>query len=162
MRYGFIKWYIICIVYHLIFAAHCHNNSASEEDTEVFEESELPDFTPFMARFRSYKKDLSDVNKMTLMTEGMESLRDSVFMADLIEKMFDYEQDTGLVESEIFDQPDRMEVVFNYINLTFQLLPATSDEAYTKRAEYLHTLLQYYDKKLSLSMSHSKKIKDVF
>ena len=74
------------------------------------------------------------------MTEGMESLRDSVFMADLIEKMFDYERDIGLVESEIFDRADRMEVVFNYINLTFQLLPATSDEAYTKHAKYLHTL----------------------
>ena len=147
MRYGFIKWYIICIVYHLIFAAHCHNNSASEEDTEVFEESELPDFTPFMARFRSYKKDLSDINKMTLLTEGMESLRGSDFMADLIEKMFDYERDIGLVESEIFDRPDRMEVVFNDIDHSFQFLPATSDEAYTKHAKYLHSLLRYYDKK---------------
>ena len=109
----------------------------------MFEESELPDFIPFMARFRSYKKDLSEViiNKKTLMTEAMESLRESNFMADLIEKMFDYERDIGLVESEIFDRPDRMEVVFNYINLTFQLLPATSDEAYTKHAKYLHTLL---------------------
>ena len=88
----------------------------------MFEESELPDFTPFMARFRSYKKDLSDVNKMTLMTEGMESLRDSVFMADLIEKMFDYERDIGLVESEIFDRPDRMEVVFNYMDFTFPII----------------------------------------
>ena len=55
-----------------------------------------------------------------------------------------------------------MEVVFNYIDLTFQLLPATSDEAYTKHATYLHTLLRYYDKKSSFSMSHSEKIKDVF
>ena len=47
----------------------------SEEDKEVFEEGELPDFTPFMARFRSYKKDLSEVNKMTLMNEGMESFK---------------------------------------------------------------------------------------
>ena len=55
-----------------------------------------------------------------------------------------------------------MEVVFNYIDLTFQLLPTTSDEAYTKHAKYLHSLLRYYDKKSSLKMSHSGKIIDVF
>ena len=66
------------------------------------------------------------------------------------------------MESEIFDQPDGMDVVFNYIDLSFQLLPATSDEAYKKHAKYLHTLLRYYDKKASLNMSHSEKIIDVF
>ena len=45
------------------------------------------------------------------MSTGMESLRDSVYMKGLIERLFDFERDIALVESEIFDQPDRMDVV---------------------------------------------------
>ena len=94
------------------------------------------------------------------MSTGMESLRDSVYMKGLIERLFDFERDIALVESEIFDQPDRMDVVFIDIDLSFQLLPATSDEAYTKQAKYLHTLLRYFDTKASLNMSHSEKIEN--
>ena len=120
----------------------------SAEETEVFDECEFPDFTPFVARVCTYKRDLSDTNKNALMSTGMESLRGSVYTKGLIERLFDFERDITLVESEIFDRPDRMEVVFKYIDLTFQLLPTPSDEAYTKHAKYLHTLLQYSNKKI--------------
>ena len=83
----------------------------------MVEERHLVDFTPFVARFRTYKRDLSDANKIALMSTGMESLRDSVHMKGLIERSFDFERDIALVKSEIFDQPDRMDVVFNYIDL---------------------------------------------
>ena len=96
------------------------------------------------------------------MTSGIESLRDNVYIQGLIERMFDYDQEITQVESEIFNRPDRMDVVFNYIDLSFQLLPASSDEAYTKHAKYPHILLKYYDVKSSLNMSHSSKIIDVF
>ena len=96
------------------------------------------------------------------MTSGIESLRDNVYIQGLIERMFDYDQEITQVESEIFNRPDQMDVVFNYIDLSFQLLPASSDEAYTKHAKYLHILLKYYDVKSSLNMSHSSKIIDVF
>ena len=92
---------------HSLLAARCQNNSASEEETEVLEEA----------------------NKVALMTNVMESLRDSVYMKGLIERMFDYKRDLALVESEIFGQPDRMDVGFNYIDLTFQLFPILSDKA---------------------------------
>ena len=62
-----------CISFASYLLLVVRKKNASEEDTEVFEESELPDFTPFVARFRSYKKDVSEVNKRTLMNEGMES-----------------------------------------------------------------------------------------
>ena len=103
----------------------------------MVEEGHLVDFTPFVARFRTYKRDLSDTNKFVLMSTGMESLRDSVYMKGLIERLFDFERDIALVESEIFDQPERMDVVFNYIDLSFQLLPATSDEASAHTPEIL-------------------------
>ena len=66
--------------------------------------------------------------------------------------MFDYERDLALVETEIFAQSNRMEVVFNYIDLSFQLFPTSSDEAYRTHAKYLHSLRKYYDKKASLNL----------
>ena len=134
---------------HVIFllAARCQNNSVSEEETEVPEECEFPDFTPFLARF---------------MSDGMESLRDNALMKGLIERMFDYEQDLALVETEISGQPNRMELVFNYIDLSFQLFPTSSDEAYRTHAKFLHSLRRYYDKKASLNPDHNETIRDVF
>ena len=100
------NFYITC---HFLIAARCQNNSVSEEETEVPEECEFPDFTPFLARFRTYKRDLSETNKIVLMSDGMESLRDNALMKG--------ERDLARVETEIFGQPDRMELVFNYIDL---------------------------------------------
>ena len=88
----------------LLLAARCQNNSASEEESEVLEECEFPDFTPFVARFCTYKSDLSETDKVALMSDGIESLRDNTFMKGLIERMFDYERDLALVETEIFAQ----------------------------------------------------------
>ena len=90
------KFYIIC---HLLLAARCQNNSASVEETEVLDECEFPDFTPFVARFRTYKRDLLEANKVALMSNGMQILRDNVYMKGLIEGMFDYERDVALVET---------------------------------------------------------------
>ena len=108
------NFFIIC---HSLLAAPCQNNSASDEDTEVLEECEFSDFTPFVARFCTCKRNLSETNEVDLMTNGMESLRDNAYMKalGLIERLFDYERDLALVESEIFGIPDRMELVFNYI-----------------------------------------------
>ena len=92
-------------------------------------------------------------NKVDMMTNGMESWRDNAYMKGLIERLFDYERDVALVESEIFSQPDRMDVVFNYIDVSSQL---SSDEAYRKHAKYLHSLWRYDDKKASLNPDHSE------
>ena len=55
-----------------------------------------------------------------------------------------------------------MDVVFNYIDHSFQLFPTSSDEAYRTRAKYLHSIRRYYDKKASLNPNHREKIIDVF
>ena len=53
-------------------------------------------------------------------------------------------------------------MVFNYIDLSFQLFPTSSDEAYITHAKYLQSLRRYCDKKASLNPDHSEKIIDVF
>ena len=62
--------YYFYIIFHFLLATCCQNNSASEEETEVVDKCEFPDFTPFVARFRSYKRDLSEANKVILMPKG--------------------------------------------------------------------------------------------
>ena len=101
--------------------AHCQNDSVSEETTELLEECEFPDFTRFVARFRTYKMDLSDTAKTALMSDGMES-RGNTFMKGLNERMFDYERDVAIVETKIFSYPNRMELVCNYIDF-FPIIP---------------------------------------
>ena len=71
------------------------------------------DFIPFMAKFFTDKRDLLDINKMVLMSNGMEKLRDNVLMEGLILRMFDYEKDRAMLETEIFNKPDRMELLLN-------------------------------------------------
>ena len=75
MMYNIFVLYVI-----LLFAARCQNNSASDVETGVLEEMEFPDFSPFMARFRKYKKDLSDTAKVAFMSDRMESLRNYELM----------------------------------------------------------------------------------
>ena len=124
----------------MLFAARCKNNSASDVDTGMIEELNFPDFSAFMASFRKYKKDLSDTAKVALMTDGMEMLRNNELMKGLIERMFDYDREVDKIERAIFSQPLRMELTFNYIDLSFQLFPSSSDESFRMIAKYLHEL----------------------
>ena len=127
-----------------------------------------PDFTPFVAKFRSYRRELSETDKVAFMSIEMEKLRDNALMKGLILRMFDYERDRALLETEIFNFPDRMELLFNYIDLFFQLFPTSNDmpiitdEAFNTHAKYLYSLRMYYDKKSSLNPEHSERLIDVF
>ena len=93
MMYNIFVLYVI-----LLFAARCQNNSVSEEYTEVLDELEFPDFSPFMARFRKYKRDLSDTAKVAFMSGGMEMLRYNELMKGLIERMFDFDREVDGME----------------------------------------------------------------
>ena len=76
-----------------------------------------------MARFRKYKKDLTETAKVALMSDGMEMLRNNEFMKELIERMFDYDCEVDEMEREIFSQPLRTKLTLNYIDVSFQLTP---------------------------------------
>ena len=102
------------------------------------------------------------------MSIEMEKLRDNALMKGLILRMFDYASDRALLETEFFNFPDRMELLFNDIDLSFQLFPTSedmpiiTDEAFNTHAKYLHSLRMYYDKKSSLNREHSERLIDVF
>ena len=134
----------------LLFAARCKNNSMSEEDNEAIEDIEFPDFPPFMGHFRKYKKHLSEVANIARMTNGIESLRNNGHMRGLIKRMFDY--DLEELEREIFSIPARMEITFNYIDVSFQLFPVSYDETFKLIARHLNDLRRCYDRKACLNL----------
>ena len=126
------------------------------------EDIEFPDFHPFMGYFCKYKKQLSEVANIALMTNGIESLRNNEHVRGLIKRMFDYDLEVEELEREIFSIPDRMEITFNYIDLSFQLFPVSSDEVFKLIARHLNDLRKYYDRKACLNFNHSEKIFDIF
>ena len=102
---------------------------------------------------------MSDTAKFAFMTNG---IRDSELMRVFIDKMFDNGIEVTELEREIFSVPARMEITFNYIDLSFQLFPSSSDETFKLVAQHLDDLRRYYDKKSFLNLNHSEKIIDIF
>ena len=96
------------------------------------------------------------------MSDGMESLRNNELMRGLIERVFDFDREVDESEREIFSIPSRMELMFNYMDLSFQLFPSSSDETFKIIAKNLNELQRYYDRKSCLNLGHSDKIIDIF
>ena len=96
---------------------------------------------------------MSDSAKIAFMPHGVDALRDNELMRGFIDKTFDYDQEVAELEREIISIPAKMEITFNYIHLSFQLFPSTSDETFTLVARYLDDLHRYYDKVMYLDKS---------
>ena len=64
------------------------------------------------------------------MSDGMASIRNYELIKGLIERMFDFDCEVIKMEKEIFSQSARMELTFNYIDLSFQVFPASSDDSF--------------------------------
>ena len=64
------------------------------------------------------------------MNRGMDNLRKSGHMKEIINKMFDFECEVVDVEKEISSYPTMIETVFNFKDLSFQLFLDTPDETF--------------------------------
>ena len=96
-----------------------NNSSDEEQEVEVFES---PDYEPFMAKFRKYKPELTQVEKDDILTRGLINLRFNPHMRDIMVKMFDYDLEVSDLEREIFMVKEKIETIFNFIDVSFQLL----------------------------------------
>ena len=83
-------------------------------------------------------------------------------MPGLIERMFNFELEEEVLEREVFAVQDRMPLVFNYMDLFFQIHPSSTEESYKKAAKMMQELCKYYDKKACLNLKHTEIIIDVF
>ena len=97
--------------------------------------------------------------KQAMIKKGMEQCKSHELMPDLIRSMFNYELEMEIMQGEVLSMPDRMPLVFNYMDLFFQILPNNSESSYKKM---MRELCRYYDKKSCLNLKHSEVIIDVF
>ena len=100
-----------------------------------------------MASYRTYKKDLSASMKTARIANGMDTCKTHLLMPGLIKRMFDFDLEVEILERDVFSSPERMPLVFNYMDLFFQIYPVTSDETFKKAVRLMKNLCRYYDKK---------------
>ena len=96
-----------------------NNSSDEEKEIKVFES---PDYEPFVAKFRKYKPEITQVEKESILTRGLINLSINPHMRDIMVKMFDYDLEVSDLEVEIFLVKEKIEIVFNFIDVSFQLL----------------------------------------
>ena len=138
MVYNTFSLYVIFAV-----AARCKNNNASDEDVGIIDELEFQDFSPFMAQYRKYRRDMPAADKTAFVNNGMDTLRNSEHMRACIDKMSDYDLEVAEIEKEIFSILSIMETIFNYIDLSFQLFPTSTDETFNLVDRHMNDLRKY-------------------
>ena len=109
-----------------------------------------------MATFRKQKSDLSVTDKKAWLESGNEECKASELMPFVIQQMFDFETEESILEKEVFSIPEKMALVFNYMDLFFQIQPNNTDESFKKAAALMQNLRKYYDKKACLNTKHTK------
>ena len=118
----------IVIVYYisnLCIACFQHNNSSEDEIYE--EDTTFQDFPPFMATFRKPKNDIAASDKKAWLESGYEECKASELMPSIIEQMFDFEIEESKLEQEVISIPEKMALVFNYMDSFFQIQPSVNE-----------------------------------
>ena len=121
-----------------------NNSSDEEKEIEMFES---PDYEPFMAKFRKFKPELTQVEKEDILVRGLINLRANPHMRDIMIKMFDYDLEVSDLEKEIFMIKEKIEPIFNFIDVSFQLLDGPFEKAVALLNKQMGKLRNYYDKK---------------
>ena len=115
-----------------------------------------------MAVFRKQKSDLTVEDKKAWLESGIEDCKANELMPFIIQQMFDFNMEESILEKEIFSIPEKMALVFNYMDSFFQIQPNITEESFKKAAKMMDKLRRYYDKKACLNMKHTEIIIDVF
>ena len=115
-----------------------------------------------MAIFRKQKSDLSVEDKKAWLESGIEDCKANELMPFIIQQMFDFDMEESILEKEIFSIPERMALVFNYMDSFFQIQPNNTEESFKKAATMMKNLRRFYDKKACLNTKHTEIIIDVF
>ena len=80
--------------------------SSSEEEQEV-ENLQTPDFEPFFASFRKYRKELSDTEVKQLINNGLINIRENPLIKEIVQTMFDYDLDLIDIIRNVFNVKDK-------------------------------------------------------
>ena len=135
-------------------------NHSSEEEKEV--ESLIDDFEPFVVGLRHYPLDMSITERRSQLARGLITLRQNPLMPYIMSKMFDFDLEIADIEKDLLSVREKMEPIFNFIDISFQLIDSPVDEKVESLLRKLNALREYYDKKSTLNNSHSERIGDLF
>ena len=91
---------------------------------------------------------MTQVEKEDILVRGLINLRENPHMRDIMIKMFDYDLEISDLEKEIFIVKEKIEPIFNFIDVSFQLLDGPFDKAVALLNKKMGKLRNYYDKKL--------------
>jgi len=135
-------------------------NHSSEEEKEV--ESLIDDFEPFVVGLRHYPTGMSTTERRSQLARGLITLRKNQLMPYIMSKMFDFDLDITDIEKDLLSVREKMEPIFNFIDLSFQLIDGPVDEKVEVLLRKLNILRDYYTKRSTLNNSHSEIIVDLF
>ena len=83
-------------------------------------------------------------------------------MVDIIRKMFDFDLEVSELDNNLFSVKEKIEVIFNFMDLFFQLYDGPKDPIVASLLKKMVKLRKYYDKKATLNMYHSETIVEIF
>ena len=72
-------------------------------------------------------------------------------MRNIMQKMFDYDLEVSDLEKEIFIVKEKIKPIFNFIDISFQLLEGPFDKAVALLDKKLTKLRNYYNKTATLT-----------
>ena len=76
--------------------------------------------------------------------------------------MIDYDLEVSNLEKDLFSVRAKIEPIFNFIDVSFQLLDGPADKIVALLIKKITALRKYYDQKSTLNMHHSERIIDLF
>ena len=85
--------------------------------------------------------------KQKHMFKGLCNIREIDLIVNIIQKMFNFELEVSDLERDLFSVKEKMELIFNFIDLSFQLYNGPVDNNVATLLKKLNELRRYYDKK---------------
>ena len=106
-------------------------------EVETFE---FADFETFMVLLRRYRLELSETEKQKQMFKGLCNIRENALIVNIIQKMFDFDLEVSYLERERFSVKEKMELIFNFMDLSFQRIDSPVDDKVASLLKKLNEL----------------------
>ena len=84
------------------------------------------------------------------------NLRENPHMTNIMSKMFDFVLEISVIEKELLLAKEQMELIFNFNDLSFQLLDGPVDDNVALLIRKLAELRKYFDQRSTLNMHPSE------
>ena len=129
----------------LVVANYFASSSKDENEKEKGEvtDLQLPDFEPFYASYRRYRRELSPKELKQLINNGLINIRENPLIIEIIRKMLDFDLEVGEIERDVFNVKDKLELIFNFIDISFQSMEGPMDITIANLLKKLNELRKY-------------------